>query len=360
MGSDIVYVDKFSWGEDPEENYWKWQKRPDPSLKDYEAVRRKSDLALNVAYSIYTDAKTLKYKSNSITGSVLMMTTPEHKDVNNLVIDKGRYWTEMEYNTGQDVVIIGANIAKDLFIFEDPIGKELKLYGRPFKIIGVLEDEGESFVSFTPNNEAVWIGINTAKKFFPINDEMNRFQAGKILAVKKKTTAEMEDVKDELAGILRAVRQIRPLEENDFAVNDISMFDEILDGIFGAFNIAAWLIGGFSLLVGMISVANIMFVSVKERTSIIGVKKSIGAKNYMVLTEFLIEAIILCCVGGAMGLLFVYALMKGANSVMPFELFLSVKNAVFGVSISIFVGILSGIIPAILASNLDPVEAMRK
>jgi len=288
------------------------------------------------------------------------MTTNEHRDVNNIVIEKGRYWTDMEYNTAQDVVVLGASIAKDLFLQEEPIGKDIKIYGRPFKVIGVLKDEGESFISFTPNNELVWIGINSAKKFFAINDRMNRFEAGKILALKKKPSAEIEDVKDELAGILRAVRQIKPIEENNFAVNDISMFDEILDGVFGAFNIAAWLIGGFSLIVGMISVANIMFVSVKERTNIIGVKKSIGAKNYMVLTEFLIEAVILCCLGGLMGLIFVYLLMKGANAVMPFEMFLSARNAIVGVGISVFVGVLSGIIPAIMASNLDPVEAMRK
>jgi putative ABC transport system permease protein len=360
MGSDIVYIDKFSWAEDPGDNYWKWQKRPDPSLKDYNAVKRKSKLAQGVAFSVYTDAKTLKYKSNSVSGGVLMMTTNEHKEVSDLTIGKGRYWTQMEYNTGQDVVILGATIAKDLFDQEEPVGKEIKCYGRPYRVIGVLPDEGESFVSFTPNDEAVWMGLNTAKKFFAINESMNRFQAGKLLAVKKKPTATMENMKDELAGILRSTRRLKPTEENDFAVNDISLVSEVLDGVFGAFNIAAWLIGGFSLIVGMISVANIMFVSVKERTNIIGIKKSIGAKNYMVLTEFLIEAVILCFIGGAMGLLMVFMMMKGVTTMLPFEMFLSLKNMVLGVSISIFVGIVAGIIPAILASAMDPVEAMRK
>ncbi|MEE9374014.1 MAG: ABC transporter permease [Saprospiraceae bacterium] len=360
MGSDIVFIDKFNWGEDPDDNYWKWQKRPDPSLLDYEAVKRKSNLADNVAYSIYTDAKTLKYKSNSVNGGVLMITTNEHKDVNDMVLGKGRYWTNMEYNTGQDVVILGATISKELFDQEDPVGKTIKCYGRPYRVIGILPDEGESFVSFTPNDEAVWMGINTAKKFFAINDKMDRFQTGKILAVKKKVSVTMENMKDELAGILRAVRHIKPAEENNFAVNDLSVISEVLDGVFGAFNVAAWLIGGFSLLVGMISVANIMFVSVKERTSIIGIKKSIGAKNYMVLTEFLIEAIILCLIGGMMGLILVFVMMKGVTTLLPFEMFLSMKNMVMGVSISVFVGIVAGIIPAIIASAMDPVEAMRK
>ena len=150
MGSDIVYVDKFSWAEDPGDNYWKWQKRPDPSLKDYNAVKRKSKLASGVAFSVYTDAKTLKYKSNSVSGGVLMMTTNDHKEVNDMTIGKGRYWTDMEYNTGQDVVILGATIAKDLFDQDEPVGKTIKCYGRPYRVIGVLPDEGESFVSFTP------------------------------------------------------------------------------------------------------------------------------------------------------------------------------------------------------------------
>lgn len=360
MGSDVVYIDKFTWGEDPEDNYWKWQKRPDPSLKDYMAVKNRSKLIQSTAYSIYVDAKTIKYRSNSIRGGVLMMTTTEHKDVNDMDIEKGRYWTEMEYNSGQDVVILGSKIADDLFLEEDPIGKKIKCYGRPFKVIGVLPNDGNDFVSFTPNDEAVWIGINSAKKFFAINDAMDRFQGGKILSAKKISGADMVNVKDELAGILRSVRRLRPTEENDFAVNDISMFEEILGSIFGTFNIAAWMIGGFSLIVGMISVANIMFVSVKERTSMIGVKKALGAKSYMVLTEFLIEAILLCVFGGFIGLFFVYAMMKGVNQVMPFEMFLSSGNAFIGVSISIFVGVVAGIVPALIASNLDPVEAMRK
>ena len=359
MGSDIVYIDKFSWAEDPEDNFWKWQKRPDPSLKDYNAVKRRSNLAQAVAFSLYVDAKTLKHKSNSVEGGVLMITTNEHREVNEMKIEKGRYWNELEYNSGQDVVILGSTIAKNLFEDRDPIGKEIKCYGRPFRVIGVLLDEGDSFVSFTPNDQAVWMGINTGRKFISINEQMNRFEGGKILAVKMKETAQMEDLKDELAGILRGVRQLRPKEENDFAVNDISLFTEILDNIFKIFNKAGIGVGIFALLVGMISVANIMFVSVKERTNLIGIKKAIGAKRYMVLCEFLIEAIILCCIGGAMGLLFVWSLMKGLTTVIPFEMFLSTRNVVLGVSISIIVGIISGFIPAFLAARMDPVEAMR-
>lgn len=360
MGSDVVYIDKFTWAEDPGQNWWKWQKRPDPSLKDYETITRKSKLAQACAMSIYVDAKTIKYKSNSISGGVLMITTTEHREINDLTIGKGRYWNEIEYNTGKDVVVLGATIADEIFENIDPIGQEIKVYGRPFRVIGVLEEEGESFVSFTPNDQVVWIGMNTGRKFFSINESLNRFEGGKILSAKLKPGGDMENLKDELAGILRASRMLRPKEENNFAVNDISMFDEILDNIFGAFNIAGFVVGIFALIVGMISVANIMFVSVKERTNLIGIKKAIGAKRYMVLSEFLIEAIILCCVGGVMGLLFVFTLMKGLSTVIPFEMFLSMKNIVLGVSISVLVGIISGFIPALQASKMDPVDAMRQ
>ena len=360
MGSDIIYIDKFTWSEDPEENYWKWQKRPDPSLKDYESIKRKSKLVEKCAYSIYVDAKTIKYKSSSVTGGVLMMTTNEHQQVNEMNVDQGRYWNELEYNTGKDVVILGAGISEEIFKTADPIGKEVKVYGRPFRVIGVLKDEGDSFVSFTPNDQAVWIGLNSARKFFSINERMDRLKGGKVLSAKILPDTDIEDAKDELAGILRSSRMLKPTEENDFAVNDISMFNEILDTIFSAFNIAGFAVGIFALIVGMISVANIMFVSVKERTNLIGIKKAIGAKRYMVLSEFLIEAIVLCCIGGAVGLLFVFSLFKGVSSIIPFEMFLSAKNMIMGVSISVIVGIISGFIPAMQAAKMDPVEAMRK
>lgn len=360
MGSDVLYVDKFSWAEDPDENYWKWQKRPSPNLKDYNAILRKSNLAETAAYSIYTDAKTLKYKSNSVQGAMLMMTTDEHSKVNEMKIEKGRYWSVLEYETGQNVVVLGATIANDLFGLEEPVGKTIKCYGQPFKVIGVLLDEGESFVNFTPTDQAVWMGLNAGRKFFSINDEMNRFNGAKILTVKMKEGGDMESLKDEIAGILRGVRHLKPAEDNNFAVNDLSIVTEVLDGVFSAFNIAGFIIGIFALIVGMISVANIMFVSVKERTNLIGIKKAIGAKKYMVLSEFLIEAIILCCIGGAMGLLMVFGLMKGLSVISPFEMFLSARNMIFGVSISVMVGIISGFIPALLAARMDPVEAMRK
>lgn len=361
MGSDVVYIDKFSWAEDPKENFWKWQKRPDPSLKDYNAIKRKSKLAKACAFSIYVDAKTIKYKTNSISGGVLMITTNEHRDINDLKIGKGRYWNELEYNSGKDVVILGAEIAEEIFENEDPLGKDVKLYGRPFRVIGVLEDEGDSFVSFTPNDQVAWIGINTGRKFFAINENMDRFNEGrKILSAKVKEGVPMEHLKDELVGILRASRMLKPTEESDFAVNDISLFSDILDKMFGAFNIAGFSIGIFALIVGMISVANIMFVSVKERTNLIGIKKAIGAKRYMVLCEFLIEAIVLCCIGGVVGLLFVVSLFAGLANVIPFEMFLSIKNMTLGVSISIVVGIVSGFIPALQAARMDPVVAMRQ
>ena len=290
-----------------------------------------------------------------------MITTNEHRDINDLKIGKGRYWNELEYNSGKDVVILGAEIAEEIFENEDPLGKDVKLYGRPFRVIGVLEDEGDSFVSFTPNDQVAWIGINTGRKFFAINENMDRFNEGrKILSAKVKEGVPMEHLKDELVGILRASRMLKPTEESDFAVNDISLFSDILDKIFGAFNIAGFSIGIFALIVGMISVANIMFVSVKERTNLIGIKKAIGAKRYMVLCEFLIEAIVLCCIGGVVGLLFVVSLFAGLANVIPFEMFLSIKNMTLGVSISIVVGIVSGFIPALQAARMDPVVAMRQ
>jgi len=180
-----------------------------------------------------------------------------------------------------------------------------------------------------------------------------------LLNIKAKPGVDIQVLKDEVTGIMRSARRLKPTEESNFALNELSMLSQVLDSVFGVVNIAGFIIGIFALIVGMFSVANIMFVSVKERTNIIGIKKALGAKRYIILLEFLIEAIILCLIGGIIGLVLVFGILKLISAVIPFQMFLSFTNLLTGVIASIFVGVISGIIPAFLASKLDPVVAMR-
>ena len=358
LGNDVVIIDVMPWNEDPDMNYWKYMRRPAPSFDDYESLKKGLQLAKDASYSIFVSGKTIKYRSSNVQGAFIMGTTYEYPEVQNIEIGEGRYFTPLEYSTGDNKVIIGHTIADELFKQENPLGKYVKLFGHKFQVIAVLKEEGDNPFNFINYDEATWITYNTAKRFINTKGK-DRFSVGKILYVKANEGVELDELKDEITGKLRSTRRLQPKEGDNFALNELSMINGVIDNVFGVVNIAGLFIGLFALIVGMISVANIMFVSVKERTNIIGIKKALGAKKYMIQLEFLIEAVILCLVGGLFGLLFVYGVMKAISSSIPFEMWLSYNNAVVGVVVSIVVGIVAGLIPAMQASRLDPVVAIR-
>lgn len=360
LGSDVIYVSKEPWTEDPQQNYWKYLRRPDPGMRDYEAITKKSKLAEGAAYAFFTGGGTIKHESSSVEGVFYMGTTYEYQELQKVEIAEGRYFTETEYRNATNVVLLGHKIRDELFGLQNALGKEVKLFGQKFKVIGVLKEEGEDPFNFINFDDVVWSGLNNTRKFYNFDDFTKGFNYQKLLLVKAKAGVELDELKDELTGIIRGVRRLKPYEEENFALNELSMFEQILSGFFGALNIAGFTIGIFALIVGMISVANIMFVSVKERTVIVGVKKALGAKKYFILMEFLLEAIFLCIMGGLMGLAMVWGVMKLISMFIPFELWLSMRNVIIGVGVSVIVGIISGVVPAWQASNMDPVEAMRK
>ena len=356
LGSDVIYVQTMPWGEDPNQNYWKYAKRPEPSYKDFNSISEKSRLSEFTAYTVFTGGKTIKYKSSSVSNAFIMGATYDYRDLQNLNIENGRYFTQQEYNLGSNKIILGYQVAQALFNTLDPVGKEVKLFGQKYVVVGVLKSEGDNMFNILNFDEVMWVSFNNLKRFVNTNENSN---VGKLLSIKARPNADVEELKGELTSILRASRRLKPTENENFALNELSMLSQVLDAVFGVMNFAGILIGGFALIVGMFSVANIMFVSVKERTNIIGIKKALGAKRSIILLEFLIESIILCLIGGAIGLAFVIVALKFISNAIPFEMFLSTTNVMVGVVSSIVVGIISGIIPAIMASKLDPVVAMR-
>lgn len=356
LGSDVIYVQTMPWGEDPGQNYWKYAKRPEPSFKDYTAISEKSRLTEFSAYTVFTGGKTIKYKSSSVSNAFIMGATYDYKNMQSIDIEKGRYFTQQEYNTGSNKIVLGYQVAQSLFNTLEPIGKEVKLFGQKYVVIGVLKSEGENMFNFLNFDEVMWVSFNNLKRFVNTNENSN---VGKLLSIKARPDANVEELKGELTSILRASRRLKPTEDENFALNELSMLSQVLDAVFGILNLVGFLIGIFALVVGMFSVANIMFVSVKERTNIIGIKKALGAKRSIILLEFLIESIILCLLGGIIGLLCVIGVLKIVSGLIPFDMFLSTTNVIWGVGASVAVGIISGIIPAVMASNLDPVVAMR-
>ncbi len=357
LGSDVIYIDKYPWNEEHRGgNWWKYAKRPEPSLDDYAAINQKSKLADAASFTVFMGGKTIKYKSSSVENAFIMGVSPEYEQIQSLQFEKGRYFSNLEDANARDVVILGNAIAKVLFPQEESLGKQVKLMGKKYRVVGVLKEEGESMFNMINFDEAIVLSLNNLRRKVAIT---NNNSIGRMLQIKAKTGQSLEEVKSEAAGIIRSVRKLRPRDEDNFAMNEISMLNQMLENIFGVVNFAGIIIGVFALIVGMFSVANIMFVSVKERTSLIGVKKALGAKRNIILTEFLIEAIVLCLIGGIIGILFVFLTLKAISAVAPLDLYLSFANLMFGVICSIIVGVLSGIIPAFIASNLDPVVAIR-
>ncbi len=356
LGSDVIYLDKMPWNEDPGQNYWKYAKRPDPSLDDYASIKRKSKLAENVSYTIFTGGRTVKFLSSSVSNAFIMGSTQEYASIQNIKVAEGRIFSQTEYESGSNKVVLGYKVYNELFKNVNGIGKEVKLFGQDFQVIGYLESEGDNAFNFINFDDVLWLNFNCIKKYVNVKDESS---VGRLLNIKAKSNVDLEDLKGEITGIIRAERRQKPLEKDNFALNELSMLSQVLDNVFGVLNLAGFVIGIFALIVGMVSVANIMFVSVKERTSIIGIKKALGAKRFVILIEFLIEAIILCIFGGIIGLILVYISLTVISLLIPFKMSLSLFNILIGVGTSIIVGIIAGIVPASQASGMDPVEAIR-
>ncbi|MBC6995513.1 ABC transporter permease [Neolewinella lacunae] len=356
LGDDVVYIDKWPW-KDNSNDWWEFFQRPYPDHDDYEALKEKMPSASLVSYWTVPGSKALKYQSNSVEGGFLFVTTYEMDRLFNITIEKGRYWTNAEYTGGADKMLLGHAISNELFGALEPVGKTVKMGGRKYEVIGVLEAAGGDLINPLDFDDAIMVTYNNAARFINLK---NRNQYGGTIGVKAKEGVPTQQLQDDIRGILRSNRRLRPREGDNFALNELSMMADALGSFFGVLNMMGWLIGGFSIIVGAISVANIMFVSVKERTSLIGVKKALGARQFVILLEFLTESVILCIIGGLMGLVLVVGITSIINtSFESFAITLSAKNAILGVVLSAVVGILAGAIPAGQAAAMDPVEAMR-
>ncbi len=359
ISKEILMIDTFPWDEDPGQNYWKYFKRPSPSENDYAELAERLDLADEVAFLIGMEGQTLKNGSRSLEGTSAIGTTLNFPEIQDMELGKGRYFSQQEYESGATKVIIGAEIEKELFPNQQAIGKDVKLFGQKFQVIGVLKEEGENPFNVQQLDIVTWMSYKTMKRFVNIKGK-NRFTAATLVYVKPKENVAVDALKDEMTGELRAIRRLKPMEEDNFSINSISQVTNIVEGFFGQVKLGGLLIGIFAIIVGLISVANIMFVSVKERTSIIGIKKALGAKQHVILSEFLIESVFLCLLGGLLGIIMVYGVAKGISAVIPFDITLSIKNIIIGVTSSVLIGVIAGMLPALQASRLDPVEAIRK
>jgi putative ABC transport system permease protein len=354
LGSNSIYIQKFQWGGGEDYPWWKYLQRPNVNLREFDKLQRRSQTAEAMSYEINISNRTVKYQSNTIEGAQIDAASEDHNKTWNFDLQDGRYFTEMESRTGAPVTIIGFDIAKNLFPAGDAVGKQIKIMARYVKVVGVFAKQGDDMLG-NSNDKEILLPINFAHNLIDVQND----NYGPTIIVRGKKGIPADDVESELRGLMRSIRSLKPNQDDSFALNKTSIISKQLDVVFGIFNVVGIIVGGFSVLVGGFGIANIMFVSVKERTNIIGIQKSLGAKNYFILLQFLIESIVLCLMGGIIGLFLVFGGTFVLKALADVKVVLDINNIIAGISTSIAIGVISGIIPAYSASRLDPVEAIR-
>lgn len=354
IGSDILFLQKWPMGpEEGDEDYawWKYMRRRPPLLKDMERLSERLESAEAIA--MQASARCVaEYKNNYIEESIAMGITYQYRETIALTLSAGRYFTEPECESGKNLVIIGDGIREQLFGSTDPIDKEIKVSGLKVTVIGVFKKEGTSLLG-NGFDQAIVMPYQFAKRIVGPESDDNS------IILKAKEGISNRELKDEVIANMREVRGLKPGSDNSFSVIESTMISTAIDNIIGVFNIVGLVIGIFSILVGAFSIANIMFVSVSERTNIIGIQKALGAKNYFILNQFLFESVLLCLFGGGMGLLMVWGLVSLLSGAIEFEFILPWSKVIMGFGLSAAVGTIAGIAPASRAAKLNPVDAIR-
>jgi putative ABC transport system permease protein len=353
LDKNTVYLMRFSFGP-TEVPKWKREQFPDVTYEEYLFLKSSLNNVENVCFQYFTEPENVKYESQTVSNLNVVPVSDEFDDIQKLDFQQGRFYNEAESNSGLSLIVLGYEVAQKLFEGSDPIGKDVRLYGQKFNVIGVLKKQGQGILGEN-NDLSVFIPSNFLRKLYGENSDFMT----PVIVLKPVKDVDMDGFKGELTQKIRNFRGVKTGEIDNFFINVLSGFTDFLDGIVDQMKVVGWIIASFSLLVGGFGIANIMFVSVKERTNLIGIQKSLGAKNKFILFQFLFEAVILCVIGGLIGLLFVWIISLILTQVVEFEFVLSMSNVLLGTFLAAIIGLISGILPAISASNLDPVEAIR-
>ena len=352
LGSNTIYIDKWDYSGGPDQPFWKFMARPTAKYEEAEMVKQRAVLLDDISFLMQTGGS-ISHKDDLLQSVSVYGIVEAQMTIQPLGFDRGRFFSASEFYNGTNVCLIGFTNAEQLFGNSDrALGKQIDLKGKKVTIIGVIKKEGKNFIGWDYDN-CVMIPYKFCKTIF---DES---RSNPLLIAKGKEGVTSAALMDELKGIMRQIRRLSPTQEDNFSLNSVEAFSKAISDSFVMINVVGSIIGGISLIVGMFGIANIMFVTVRERTGVIGLKKAIGAKKSSILFEFLMEAAMLCIIGGAFGLFFVYLLTRVLSGPLHFPVFISIPMLITTIIICITVGILAGIIPAAQAAKMDPVAAIR-
>jgi putative ABC transport system permease protein len=353
LGDNVIYVQKIPWSFDANLAWWNIIKWPSISERDYEAILKKSTKTETACF-LASQSEQIKYRKNIASDMAVAAVTNDFENVRSFEIEKGRYFSAFEASSGKNVALIGAVIAEKLFEKADPIGKEISISGFKTTIIGVLKKEGKGGIVDSGMDELTIVPMNFGKSFINMRNRFINTQ----LMLKAKSGVTVEELGDETTMILRAARRLQPAEISNFSVNRASLLTQGFDAVFAGINIGGWVIGGFAILVGGFGIANIMFVSVRERTNIIGIQKALGAKRFFILQQFLVESVLLSVIGGLLGVFMIFIATNIINYLYDMDIYLTLANVGLAIFISGIIGVVAGYAPAYSAAKMNPVEAI--
>ena len=353
FGNNTIYIDKWQYSGGNDYPWWKFVKRPPMRYEEMRFIKTKSQFAANAAMMVQTSAG-FSYQDNILSNVTIYGISEEFNNIQTIEIDNGRYLNETEFTRGASTGVVGYKVAEELFgNVQKSVGKEISYGGKRVIIAGVIKKQGQSFVGGFDFDQCVIVPYRYFASVYEPDNNQPR------ILVQAKASVPTSALQDELVGIMRQSRRLSPTVEDNFSCNDVALFSQQVEGFFGQVSAGGWAIAGLSLIVGAFGVANIMFVTVRERTSQIGLKKALGAKRSTILTEFLLESAFLCIIGGLIGLGLVGLLSIVLSSVLPFPIFIAPNIIILALSMCIILGIISGIIPASIAAKMDPVVAIR-
>jgi putative ABC transport system permease protein len=360
-GTNVLFVQKWPWDEfGGNYPWWKYLSRPvsAPGEALFLESKLSKERVANVAFNFDREDK-LTANGVTLEGTQVVCISHGFLDIQDLAVEAGRTFTVEESNSGQPVVILGKTIALQLFGGQSPVGATLRIGNRVCKIIGVCTPEGTSIIN-NSRDERVFVPLKMGLGMYSYRENDNAQ-----IMVQANAGVTLDDLTVDITQLMRQYRKIKPGKEANFAVNKMTMITDAVSQLFQQIKNIGIVIGGFAMLVGCFGVANIMFVSVKERTKEIGIQKALGAPHVFIQVQFLLEAIWLCIVGGIIGMFLVWLTFLGLNAVLEqsvgagFKLVLSATDAQLGIWVSALVGVVAGFIPATQAARLNPVDAMR-
>jgi putative ABC transport system permease protein len=352
LGDNTIYIDKWDYSGGPDQPFWKFRARPVMKYEEADMIKQRAVLVGDISFLMQTGGS-ISHKDDLIQSAGVYGITEAQMNIQPIKFSDGRFFSSSEFSAGSNVCLIGFANAESLFgTTERALGKQIDIKGRKTTIVGVIKKEGKNFIGWDYDN-CVMLPYNYCRQLF---EEKN---SNPILIANGKKDVTTAALSDELRGIMRQIRKLGPKQEDNFSLNSVEAFSQAITGFFSVLNIVGAIIGGISLIVGLFGIANIMFVTVKERTPVIGLKKAIGAKKGSILFEFLLEAIILCFMGGAIGLFFVWIGTLISSHLLDFPIYISVPMLIITIMVCLIVGIIAGIFPASKAAKMDPVVAIR-